>query len=332
MPIGSFTLNVDTSVGVAVHPDHGSSSAILLQRADVAAFAAKSTSSAVQLFHLGLESRSARRLGLAGDLRQALEQAELEVVFQPKVSLASRDLVGVECLARWEHPAHGTVAPEDFVAVAERTGQLGRLTELVLREGLRRCKEWADAARPLNVAVNVSLRSLLDLEFADRLAQLLAEYEVAPGQLTLEITEHGVLGDTDRPLPTLLRLRSLGVRLSVDDFGAGYASLSYLRKLPVHEVKIDRAFVQGMATDPGDLAIVQAVVDLSRHFGLVVVAEGVESEMTLGLLEEMGCDIGQGFLFSRPLPFDRLEAWFAAQTEAEPTPMGVVRRLRAVAN
>jgi len=332
MPIGSFTLNVDTSVGVAVHPDHGSSSAILLQRADVAAFAAKSTSSAVLLFHLGLESRSARRLGLAGDLRQSLEQGELEVVFQPKVSLASRDLVGVECLARWEHPAHGTVAPEDFVAVAERTGQLGRLTELVLREGLRRCKEWADAARPLNVAVNVSLRSLLDLDFADRLAELLAEFEVAPGQLTLEITEHGVLGDSDRPLPTLLRLRSLGVRLSVDDFGAGYASLSYLRKLPVHEVKIDRAFVQGMATDPGDLAIVQAVVDLSRHFGLVVVAEGVESEMTLGLLEEMGCDIGQGFLFSRPLPFDRLEAWFAAQTEAEPTPLGLVRRLRAVAN
>jgi diguanylate cyclase (GGDEF)-like protein len=331
MPIGSFTLNVDTSVGVALHPDHGSSSSILLQRADVAAYAAKSNSSAVQLFHLGLESRSARRLGLAGDLRVALEREELEVVFQPKVSLASRDLVGVECLARWEHPAHGTVAPEDFVAVAERTGQLGRLTELVLREGLRRCKEWADQARPLNVAVNLSPLTLLDARFPDQLAGLLDEYEVAPGQLTLEITEHGVLGETDRPLPTLRRLRDLGVRLSVDDFGTGYSSLSYLRKLPVHEVKIDRAFVQGMATDAGDLAIVRAVVDLSRHFGLVVVAEGVESEMTLGLLEEMGCDVGQGFLFSRPLSFDRLEAWFAAQTEAEPTPMGVVRRLRAVA-
>jgi diguanylate cyclase (GGDEF)-like protein len=331
MPIGSFTLNVDSSVGVALHPDHGSSSATLLQRADVAAYAAKSNSSAVQLFHLGLESRSARRLGLAGDLRLALEHEELEVVFQPKVSLASRDLVGVECLARWEHPAHGTVAPEDFVAVAERTGQLGRLTELVLREGLRRCKEWADQARPLNVAVNISPRTLVDPHFPDQLAGLLDEFEVAPGQLTLEITEHGVLGDTDRPLPTLRRLRDLGVRLSVDDFGTGHSSLSYLRKLPVHEVKIDRAFVQGMATDAGDLAIVRAVVDLSRHFGLVVVAEGVESEMTLGLLEEMGCDVGQGFLFSRPLSFDRLEAWFAAQTEAEPTPLGVVRRLRAVA-
>ncbi len=332
MPMGSFTLDIDTSVGIAVYPDHGSSSATLLQRADVATFAAKSTSSAVQMFNLGLESRSARRLGLAGDLRRALENRELEVVFQPKVSLASRDLVGVECLARWEHPAHGTVAPEDFVAVAEHTGQLGRLTELVLREGLRRCKEWADQARPLNVAVNLSPRTLVAPEFADRVAALLAEYEVAPGQLTLEIREDGVLGETDRPLPALRQLRELGVRLSVDDFGTGYSSLSYLRRLPVHEVKIDRSFVQGMATDAGDLAIVRAIVDLSRHFGLTVVAEGVESEMTLGLLEEMGCDVGQGFLFSRPLSFDRLEAWFAAQTEPEPTPLGVVRRLRAVAN
>ncbi len=332
MPIGSFTLDVDTSVGVAVHPDHGSSAAVLLQRADVATFAAKSTSSAVQLFHLGLESRSARRLGLAGDLRRALENNELEVVFQPKVSLPTRDLVGVECLARWSHPAHGTVTPEDFVAVAEHTGLLGRLTEIVLREGLRRCREWADQARPLNVAVNLSPRTLTDPAFVDLVAALLAEYEVAAGQLTLEITEDAVVGETDRPLPTLRRLRELGVRLSVDDFGTGYSSLSYLRRLPVDEVKIDRSFVQGMVTDPGDLAIVRAVVDLSRRFGLTVVAEGVESEMTLGLLTEMGCDVGQGFLFSRPLSFDRLEAWFAAQTELQPTPLGVVRRLRAVAN
>jgi EAL domain-containing protein (putative c-di-GMP-specific phosphodiesterase class I) len=139
-----------------------------------------------------------------------------------------------------------------------------------------------------------------------------------------------VVGDPDRRLPTLYQLRDLGVRLSVDDFGAGYSSLAYLRRLPVHEVKVDRAFVQGMATDPGDLAIVRAIVDLSRHFGLSVVAEAVESELTLGLLEDMGCDVGQGFLFSRPLPHERLDAWFSAQTEAEPSPAGEVRWLRAV--
>ena len=331
MEIGSLTLDVDTAVGVAVHPDHGSEPAALLQRADVATHAAKSSASAVLTFHLGLESRSARRLGLAGDLRRALDNGDLEVVFQPKVTLVGRQLVGVECLARWDHGAHGPVSPEDFVAVAEHTGQLNRLTETVLNEALRRCRQWADASRPLNVAINLSSRTLVDPDFPDWVSGLLNEYGVAPDQLTLEISEAGVTSDSDRMLPTLRRLHDRGVRLAVDDFGTGYSSLSHLRKLPVDEVKIDRAFVEGMATDPGDLAIVRAVVDLSRHFGLTVVAEGVESELTLSHLEEMGCDIGQGFLFSRPLSYDRLEAWFAAQTEPEPTSVGgEVRRLRAV--
>ena len=330
MDFGALTLDVDTAVGVAVHPDHGSEPATLLQRADLATHAAKATPAGVRLFNPGLESRSVRRLGLAGDLRRALETDELDIYFQPKVALRDRRLVGVECLARWEHPTHGSVAPEDFVAVAEHTGQLSRLTDAVLMAGLRRCREWVEAGRPLGVAVNLSPRTLLDPDFPGRVEELLGEYGVEPDRLTLEITEDGVVGDTDRPLPTLRRLHEIGVRLAVDDFGTGYSSLSYLRRLPVNEVKVDRTFVQGMATDPGDLAIVRAVVDLSRHFGLTVVAEGVESELTLNLLEEMGCDIGQGFLFSRPLPYERLEAWFGAQTEAEPTPAGEVRRLRAV--
>jgi len=179
--------------------------------------------------------------------------------------------------------------------------------------------------------VNLSSRTLVDPEFPSRVAALLEEYGVAPDQLTLEISEAGVTSESDRPMPSLRRLHELGVRLAVDDFGTGYSSLSHLRRLPVDEVKIDKTFVQGMATDPGDLAIVRAIVDLARHFGLTVVAEGVESELTLSLLEEIGCDIGQGFFFSRPLSYDRLEAWFAAQTEPEPTSIGgEVRRLRAV--
>src|SRR5690606_21314797 len=161
-------------------------------------------------------------------------------------------------------------------------------------------------------------------------ADLLQEYQVAPELLTLEVTEAGAMGEPDRPLPILRRLSELGVRLAVDDVGPGYSSLSFLRQLPVQELKIDKSFIQGMATDAGDLAIVRTVVDLSRHFGLVAVAEGVESELTLGLLADMGCDIGQGFLFSRPLPYERLEAWMAAQTDAEPSPAGQVRRLRVV--
>jgi diguanylate cyclase (GGDEF)-like protein len=328
--LGTLTLDVDTAVGIALHPDHGTEPEALLQRADVATYAAKSTTSGVRVFNLGLESRSVRRLGLAGDLRRALDNGEVEVYFQPKIAITGRALAGVECLARWEHQAHGSVAPEDFINVAEHTGQLSKLTDVVLREGLRRCSEWDAEGRPLGIAVNLSPRTLSDPDFPPYVESLLDEYGVPAERLTLEITEDGMVGETEKPLPTLRLLRDIGVQLSVDDFGTGYSSLSYLRRLPVHEVKIDRSFVQGMATDAGDLAIVRAVVDLSRHFGFSVVAEGVESELTLSLLEEMGCDVGQGFLFSRPLPYERLSAWFAAQTELESTPSGPVRRLRAV--
>jgi diguanylate cyclase (GGDEF)-like protein len=330
MTVGSLTLDVDTAVGVSVYPDHGAEAETLIQRAELAANAAKVLPYGVQLFHPALESRAVRRLGIAADLRKALDSDQLDVYFQPKVTLADRHLVGVECLARWQHPAHGEVAPEDFVAVAEHTGQLSRLTEVVLAEGLRRCRQWADADRPLSIAVNLSVRTLLDSRFPAHVDDLLNQYGVAPAQVTFEISEPGMLGDIERVLPTLYRLRDLGVRLSVDDFGTGASSLSYLRQWPVHEVKIDDSFVQGMATDSGDLAIVRAVISLAREFGLTVVAEGVESELTLGLLEEMGCEIGQGYLFSRPLPYERLEAWFSAQTEPESTPTGEVRRLRAV--
>ncbi|MEH1054525.1 bifunctional diguanylate cyclase/phosphodiesterase [Micromonospora sp. CPCC 206171] len=330
MVFDALTLDVDTAVGVAVHPDHGSDAASLLQRVDLAATAAKSVPGSVQLFNPALESRSLRRLGLAGDLRRALDEGALEVYFQPKVTLRDRRLVGVECLARWEHPTHGTVSPEDFVAVAEHTGQLGRLTEVVLREGLRRSRDWSHTGQPLAVAVNLAARTLTDQHFPDRVGELLTEYGVPPQRLTLELRESGVLDGTDRPIPTLRRLRDLGVRLSVDDFGTGDSSLAHLRRLPVHEVKVDRSFVQGMATDPGDLAIVNAVVTLSQQFGLAVVAEGVESELTLELLQDIGCEIGQGFLFSRPLPYERLEAWFGAQVDPETISPGESPRLRVV--
>ncbi|WIM97102.1 bifunctional diguanylate cyclase/phosphodiesterase [Actinoplanes oblitus] len=330
MAVGSLTLDVDTAVGVSVYPDHGSDPETLLQRAELAANAAKVLPYGVQPFHPALESRAVRRLGIAADLRRAIDNDQLEVYFQPKVTLADRHVLGVECLARWAHPTHGEVAPEDFVAVAEHTGQLARLTEVVLTAGLRHCKAWADADRPLSIAVNLSARTLLDSRFPDLVRELLEEHRVEPCQVTFEISEPGMLNDIERVLPTLYRLRDLGVRLSVDDFGTGASSLGYLRQWPVHEVKIDDTFVQGMATDSGDLAIVRAIVSLAREFGLTVVAEGVESELTLELLEEMGCEIGQGYLFSRPLPFERLEAWLSAQTEPESTPTGEVRRLRAV--
>ncbi|MEV6928228.1 bifunctional diguanylate cyclase/phosphodiesterase [Dactylosporangium sp. NPDC051485] len=331
MVIDSLTIDMDTNVGVAVYPEHGAQPEELLQRAHVATHVAKSRG-IVQVFNAGLQSRAVRRVGLAADLRTALANGELEVYFQPKVALTDRRLVGVECLARWEHPVHGQVAPPDFVAVAEHTGQLGRLNAVVLQEGIRRARQWADAGRPLAVAVNLSARTLGDADLPLQIAELLEEHGVPADRLILEISEDEGLLTGGRALPTLDRLRDLGVRLSVDDFGAGRSSFADLSRLPVQEVKIDRTFVQGMATSPSDLAIVRTIVDMARNFNLDVVAEGVESELTLGLLEEMHCDMGQGFLFSRPLPYERFESWLQAQTAADPAeaPAGEVRWLRAV--
>ncbi|MDR7279495.1 putative bifunctional diguanylate cyclase/phosphodiesterase [Catenuloplanes atrovinosus] len=335
--IDDLTVVVDVAVGVAVHPDdsrgefgHADKADRLLQRAKLASASARTSPSGVQRFHTGLESRVTRRLGLADDLRQALERDEIEVYFQPKVTLADRRLVGVECLARWEHPAFGSVSPEDFVAVAENTGQIGALTEAVLRAGLQRCRDWPNRDDALSIAVNVSARLLDEPAFPTQVRDLLEHYGVAADRVTFEIGQPALAVENERALPVLRRLRDLGVRISVDDFGVGASSLGYLRRLPIAELKVDRRFVQGMATDPGDLAVVRATVMLARQFGLTAVAEGVESELALDLLTDMGCEIGQGFLFSRPLPYERLEAWYWAQTEVEATPSGEFRRLRAV--
>jgi diguanylate cyclase (GGDEF)-like protein len=336
--LDNLTPVLDVAVGIAVHPEdsrgvfsHEEKADRLLRRARLAAAAADRVSpSGVQLFHQGLESRVTRRLGLADDLRQALERGEIEVYFQPKVTLADRRLIGVECLARWEHPVLGSVSPEDFVAVAENTGQIGALTEAVLRAGLQRCRDWPDRGDPLSIAVNVSSRLLDEPAFPTQVKQLLEHYGVAADRLTLEIAQPALVTENERPLPVLRRLRDLGVRISMDDFGVGASSFAYLQRLPIVELKVDRQFVQGMATDPGDLAVVRSAVMLARQFGLTAVAEGVESELARDLLTDMGCEIGQGFLFSRPLPYERLEAWYWAQTEVEATASGEFRRLRAV--
>lgn len=328
--LDNFALDVGAAVGIAIHPDHASDAESLMQRADVATYVAKGNPRSIQVYRPAMESRSVHRFGLVSELRRAIEDDALTVHFQPKVSLSTRELVGVECLVRWEHPEYGLVSPDDFIPVAEHTGLVGALTSRVLRIGLEQCRQWKAEGRPIGVSVNLSARSLVDPEFPDELELLLNELGLPPDVLTLEITESGTVGDTDRPLPILHRLSDLGVRLSVDDFGTGYSSLSYLRRLPVDEIKIDKSFVLGMSTDSDDLGIVQAIVDLGRNLDKVVVAEGVESELALRHLEEMRCDVAQGFLFARPLPYERIEAWIAARTELMPTESGDVNRLRVV--
>ncbi|HEY0487027.1 MAG TPA: bifunctional diguanylate cyclase/phosphodiesterase [Mycobacteriales bacterium] len=328
--LDAFTLDVAVAVGIAIFPDHATDSEPLLQRADVATEAAKNNPRGLQVYSASMESRSIHRLGLVSELRRALDTGALAVHYQPKVALRDNELLGVEALARWRHPEHGLMGPGDFIPVAEHTGLIVPVTRIVLRAALEQCAKWAAGGRMLDVAVNLSSRCLADVEFPAEVEAMLSEFGIAPHRLTLEITESGMVGDTERPLPALHRLHHLGVRLSLDDFGTGYSSLSYLRRLPVDEVKIDKTFVLGMATDSGDLAIVRSIVDLSRHLGLTAVAEGVETDMTRALLADIGCDAAQGFYFSRPLPAERFDAWLVARTECAAAMTGRRGSMRVV--
>ncbi|MEU5156463.1 bifunctional diguanylate cyclase/phosphodiesterase [Glycomyces sp. NPDC021274] len=316
--VGGVTVSLSAAVGVVTHPDFAADADELLKRADAATRQAKNAADGVQLYHSGLESESLRRIGLAADLRRALDRGQLEVHFQPKVRLDRAlgepgAVMGAEALVRWPHPTFGPVAPEEFIPIAGSTGQLGQLTEMVLDEALRRAAEWAGEDGPLPMAVNLSPRTLADADFPDKVAALLARHGVPADRLTFEITEDDVVSGEPRLTPALDRLHEMGVRLSVDDFGTGYSSLAYLRRLPVQEIKIDLRFVQGMATDADDRAIVEAVLGLARHFAIDVVAEGIEAHQTVEQLRELQCEAGQGYYFSRPLPADRFSAWLAQQ-------------------
>lgn len=330
--LDKFTLDVGAAVGIALFPDHGTDAATLLQRADVASYAAKKNPRSIQLYRPAMEQRSLHRLSLVSELRRAIDDNALTLYYQPKLKVSTKEIVGMESLVRWEHPEHGVVSPDDFIPVAEHTGLVGALTRHVLRDALEQCRRWREAGHRWGVSVNLSPRNLLDPNLPEQLAAMLEVSGVPADQLTLEITESALTGEGDtraeRPIAALRRLHDLGVRLSIDDFGTGFSALAFLRTLPVQEVKIDKSFVFGMATEPGDLGIVRAVVDLGRHLGLTVVAEGVESEISLSLLEEVGCDTAQGFLFSRPLPADKIDEWMALRVGRADRPGAVDDALR----
>ncbi|HEY2176826.1 MAG TPA: bifunctional diguanylate cyclase/phosphodiesterase [Mycobacteriales bacterium] len=330
--VAGLTIDIGLSVGVAAWPDHAGGGATLLQRADVAMGVAKNTDVPIATYHASMDHRSLYRLQLVTDLRTALATDEVSVRYQPKVLLNNRELIGVEALLRWDHPTYGAVEPDEFVPLAERTGLIGPLTTHVLSTALRQCRDWLDRGLRIAVAVNLSARNLLDPTFADKAVALLREIDVPADLLTFEITETSVMADPERSIPVLHRLHALGLGLAVDDFGTGYSSLAYLRRLPVDEVKIDKAFVLGMGTDLGDLAIVRAIVELGHSLGLRVVAEGVEDELSRDLLEGMDCDVMQGYLLSRALAPDRFDAWLAARSVPRPDQAGLPGRRLQIPN
>ena len=325
-PLAGLTIDAAATVGVTLAPDHGDDGPSLMRRVDVALSHAKKVDRHVTMYDPSMEQESLLRLRLVTELRAALASGQVVVRYQPKVNLRSRELVGVESLVRWNHPEFGEVAPDRFVPLAERTGLIGILTDHVLRASLAQCRQWLDRDLRIPVAVNLSARTLSDAEFPERVAGMLREYEVPPDMLSFELTESSVMSDPERMKPVLHRLHALGTGLSIDDFGTGYSSLSQLRRLPVDEVKIDKEFVFTMGTDLGDLAIVRAIIELGHSLGLRVVAEGVEDELARDLLAGNDCDVIQGYLVSRALDPDRLDAWLSARTATRPGQPGVKGR------
>jgi len=303
--IEGLTLEVDASIG-ACAPEHGSAVEQLIQRADIAMYAAKEGGRGHLLFEPQLDRYSPRRLSLAGALRSAIADGEIVLYFQPKAELSTGKIVGVEALARWQHPRLGLIGPSEFVPIAEQTGLIGPLTSHVLEEALRQVREWHDNGEELSVAVNLSARSFLDAQLAVEIPRLLERTGVAARLLELEITESMLMLDPARAKATLDRLSAIGLSLSVDDFGTGYSSLANLKRLPVDGIKIDKSFVIDMPHDQSDAAIVRSTIDLAHNLGLKVVAEGVESHEAWRRLEELGCDLAQGFHVSRPLPSDAM--------------------------
>lgn len=314
-PVDKLTVECNAVAGVAltgIEPTDDVN--VLLQRADVALHAARSSESKVRSYLPAMGQLFLRRFQLVTQFRSAIDDGQIEVHYQPKVALATKQVLGAEALVRWRHPELGMLSPDEFISIVETTGLVDVLTSFVLDRSLQRVRQWLDDGLQLAVAVNLSVRNLDDGDFPDRVIEALRRHGVPAGLVAFEITESAVMREPERALPVLRRLHEIGVGLAVDDFGTGYSSLAYLRRLPVDEVKIDKSFVLGMGSDLSDLAVVRAIVDLGHSLSLTVVAEGVEEEAVRQQLTEMGCDVAQGFLFSRPLGERRFESWLRART------------------
>jgi len=304
-------IEVSACVGMAVAPDHGTEAETILRHADSAVQAARKLGAGASvLYSSSCELYDPARLALLGELRRALEGNELQLHYQPKVDLKTRTVVGAEALLRWAHPKRGFVSPAEFIPLVEQTGLIRPLTRWVLDRAAGEARGWERAGRRLPVAVNVSARSLHDSRIVDDVEEALLTHDLRSDLLQVEVTESAVMADAVRAADVLTGLTSRGVVVSIDDFGTGYSSLSILRRLPVHELKIDKSFVLGMAGEGGeDTAIVRSTAELAHNLGLTVVAEGVEDEWTLDLLATFGCDQAQGYHIARPMPGAAFTDW-----------------------
>jgi diguanylate cyclase (GGDEF)-like protein len=309
LTLDEHTVDVTAGVGIASFPAHATSADQLLGRAELAMYAAKARQVGVMVYDPVLDSSSEESLSLLGELRTAIDEGQLRVYLQPKISLASGDVCGAEALVRWQHPRRGLLAPAQFVPFAEQTGFIRELTGWMVDKSARRCGALRDRGIDLKVSVNLSTKDLMDLRLAEKLERTLSRSSLEPATLCLEITESAIMDDPQRALATLQRLDAMGHPLSLDDFGTGYSSLAYLKTLPLHQLKIDRSFVMAMEHDRADLKIVRSTIDLAHNLGYSVVAEGVETAQTWAILRALKCDEAQGYFMARPMPEEEFAHW-----------------------
>lgn len=302
-----FTIGV--AIGIALHPLHGATSERLLRSAHAALLAAKQANTGF-VVHSGDDPRpGSGQLALAHDLRRALEHNELELHYQPKICMTTRRICGVEALLRWRHRKLGMIFPDAFIPLAEQLGMMEPLTRWVLNAALEQHDRWRRQGRELPVSVNLSASTLHNVDFPASVESLMNKWQVEPRNLILEITESAIISDAAHATNTVARLHGMGVTISVDDFGTGYTSLAYIRKLPVTEIKVDKSFVLNMTRNTDDAVIVRTIVELGHNLGLRVVAEGVEDAETFEHLAQLGCNVAQGYYMSRPADPATLEAW-----------------------
>ncbi|UXA69193.1 bifunctional diguanylate cyclase/phosphodiesterase [Xanthomonas prunicola] len=315
--VSNHELRLSSSIGIALYPEDADSGPQLLTHADAAMHHAKHASrNRYSFFERSMTATTRERLQLLQELPRALELGQFVLHYQPKYCAEDGRPIGAEALIRWQHPERGLVPPDSFIPLAERSGMIGLLGSWVLRQACRQMRDWREAGHgDWRVAVNLSAIQLASPSLLDEVATTLSEFTLAPGQLTLEITETMAMRDADACLRTLGQLNALGVRIAIDDFGTGYSNLLYLRKLPAHELKIDRSFVQAMDSSAEDIAIVAAVVALAHTMRLQVVAEGVETTAQRNTLERLGCDQLQGYLLGRPMDAERFIATVVAQRD-----------------
>ncbi|MEW6683614.1 MAG: EAL domain-containing protein [Nitrospirota bacterium] len=305
-----LSISVEAAIGIALFPDHGTNASILMQRADVAMYAAKQSGMGSTVYDADRDHYSPRRLALMGELRYAIEHDELTLYYQPKIHMQTRRVIGVEALVRWKHPHRGMIPPDDFIPLAERSGLIRPLTLWVLSTALDQARKWEQEGYQLSVAVNLSARNLLDAQIPDHLTDLLRRAGAPANRLELEITESTIMADPARALEVLTKLHGMDIPLAIDDFGTGYSSLGYLKRLPVSAVKVDKSFVKNMEADDNDAMIVRSTIELAHNLGLQVIAEGVETSYLWDRLASLGCDAVQGYYISQPMSADALSRWF----------------------